>query len=123
MKRKKKHKIPANYLPKTWDWKNFWKKSYTNWWLSQPLQFRVRWTRHCQPARQNRIRHYQKCKWTNRRDREKKNRTNNQTGRGRGPTCHGENNTWRTRRVILNTFQNARKLWQETSPENKKTIV
>ena len=23
---KKKHKIPANYLPKTWDWKNFWKK-------------------------------------------------------------------------------------------------
>ena len=25
--KKKKHKIPANYLPKTWDWKNFWKKS------------------------------------------------------------------------------------------------
>ena len=24
--RKKKHKIPANYLPKTWDWKSFWKK-------------------------------------------------------------------------------------------------
>ena len=23
---KKKHKIPANYLPKTWDWKNLWKK-------------------------------------------------------------------------------------------------
>ena len=25
--KKKKHKIPANYLPKSWDWKNFWKKS------------------------------------------------------------------------------------------------
>ena len=23
---KNKHKIPANYLLKTWDWKNFWKK-------------------------------------------------------------------------------------------------
>ena len=26
---KKKHKIPAHYLPKTWDWKNFWNKAYT----------------------------------------------------------------------------------------------
>ena len=25
--KKEKHKIPANYLPKTWDWRNFWKKS------------------------------------------------------------------------------------------------
>ena len=24
--KKKKHKIPANYLSQTWDWKNFWKK-------------------------------------------------------------------------------------------------
>ena len=23
---KKKHKIPAHYLPNTWDWKNFWNK-------------------------------------------------------------------------------------------------
>ena len=23
---KKKHKIPAHYFPKTWDWKNFWNK-------------------------------------------------------------------------------------------------
>ena len=25
--KKKKHKIPASYLPQRWDWKNFWKKS------------------------------------------------------------------------------------------------
>ena len=27
---KKKHKIPANYLLKTWDWKNFRKKNDVN---------------------------------------------------------------------------------------------
>ena len=45
-----------------------------------------------------------------------------QGGGGRGRTCRAENNTWHTRRVILNTFQIARTLWQETSPKNKKTV-